>query len=342
MRVLLVKLSSMGDLIHTLPALTDAAAAIPGIKFTWLVDAEFAEIAHWHPAVDMVVPIELRERNIKQVTSTIRRLRIKKYDLIIDAQGLLKSALLARLARGKTRVGYAKNACREPIASYFYNRKFNISLELHAVERMRQLFAASLNYKSPQTAPDYGINWNEIVESQAPEQDYVAPYLLFLHGTTWDSKHWPEEYWLQLAGLVSRHNLAVQLTWATEEQKQRALRLSAYAKNIIMLPHLTINDFVRVLYYAKGAVAVDTGFAHLAAAMSKPTVAIYGSTSAVKSGAVGTNAVNISSKFECAPCFKRTCNLEPTDRIFPPCYKEITPEVVWQIIAPMLQRYYNT
>lgn len=336
MRVLLIKLSSMGDLIHTLPALTDAANAIPDIKFTWLVDSGFEEIAHWHPAVAMVIPVALRERNIKQMLAVLKRIRLQDYDLIIDAQGLLKSAIFARLSRGKVRAGYAKDSCREPIASYFYNKKYKVSRELHAVDRTRHLFAAALNYATPQDAADYGINWSELVSAKQAEVD--RPYLVFLHGTTWDSKHWPEEYWLQLADIAAKNNYDVQVTWATEEQRQRALRLAAYSTNVTMLPHLSINQFVNVLHGAHGAVAVDTGFAHLAAAMAKPTIAIYGSTSPQKSGAVGEKAVNLSSKFSCAPCLKRVCNLVQEDRKYPPCYKELSPQVVWQNLSEITAR----
>jgi heptosyltransferase-1 len=339
MRVLLVKLSSMGDLIHTLPALSDAARAIPDIKFTWLVDSGFEDIAHWHPAVDMVIPVPLRQRNFREILRTIRLIRLQKYDLIIDAQGLLKSALFAKIARGKARVGYAKGSCREPIASYFYNKRYRIGNELHAVDRMRQLFANALNYKLDYSAAEFNVDWQDLVilpQPEATKQDLMQPYLVFLHGTTWASKHWPDEYWLQLADLAADHNYAVQVTWANQEQKERALRLSAYAKNVTVLPHLSINQFVNVLYHASGSVAVDTGFAHLAAAMGKPLVAIYGSTDVAKSGSVGNKAINIGSKFACAPCLKRECNLIKEDRLYPPCYREISPAVVWQHLAKIL------
>ena len=129
MRVLLIKTSSLGDVIHTLPALTDAARAIPGIRFDWVVEEGFAEIPAWHPAVDAVIPVAIRRWRKKPLQAVRsgewsnfkRRLRETQYDLVIDAQGLLKSAWLTRYARAEV-VGLDKSSAREPLAARFYQR----------------------------------------------------------------------------------------------------------------------------------------------------------------------------------------------------------------------------
>ena len=204
MRVLLIKTSSLGDVIHALPALTDAARAIPGITFDWVVEEGFAEIPTWHPAVGKVIPVAIR-RWRKNIWQTIKSgewkrfkqsVRATKYDLVIDAQGLLKSALLTRYVKAPV-AGLDKSSAREPIAARFYSRRLAVARGQHAVERVRQLFAIALGYDLPKGLGDYGLNVERLVE--LPRKN---PYVVFLHGTTWDTKHWPEAYWRELAERV--------------------------------------------------------------------------------------------------------------------------------------------
>ncbi len=336
MRVLLVKLSSMGDVIHTLPAITDAAREVPGIKFTWIIEEGFQEIASWHPAVEKVIPIALRKRKFKQVNNAICEMRSQEFDLVLDAQGLIKSAIITRLARTKNRIGGDWDTCRESVASLFYNCKFNIAKDQHAVIRLRQLFAKTFGYTVPVGPISYGV---AIPDTMLPRASEISqPYLVFLHGTTWDSKHWPDEYWVALADLVAKHGLKVQVTWATPLQKSRAQMLADKCSNVIMLPHLTINQAAAVLSRASGVVAVDTGFAHLSAALDKPMVAIYGSTDVVKAGTLGNNNINLASKFICAPCGQRTCTYAGPKPVNPPCYQEISPQLVWETLSSLWQK----
>lgn len=165
MRVLIVKTSSMGDVLHTLPALTDAAQAIPGIRFDWVVEEGFAQIPSWHESVERVIPVAIRRWRKARFSAPIKAERqafreavqAVKYDAIIDAQGLVKSAaLVTRLAHG-VKHGMDWQTAREPLASLFYNRRHHIAKQQHAVERTRELFAKSLGYAKPQTQGDYAI-----------------------------------------------------------------------------------------------------------------------------------------------------------------------------------------
>jgi len=150
-RVLVVKTSSLGDVLHTLPALTDAVQRRPGIRFDWVVEEAFAEVPAWHTAVDDVIPVALRRWKHRPLQvlragepqAAVRQLRRHKYDLVIDAQGLLKSAVIARFARGP-RAGLDRSSAREPVAAHAYHRKYAVPREQHAVQRVRQLFAAAL------------------------------------------------------------------------------------------------------------------------------------------------------------------------------------------------------
>ncbi|MGH8355696.1 MAG: lipopolysaccharide heptosyltransferase I, partial [Pseudomonas sp.] len=260
MRVLLVKTSSLGDVIHSLPALTDAARAIPGIQFDWVVEEGFAEIPAWHPAVARVLPVAIRRwrKNLWQTLASgewrrfKRRVRETKYDLVIDAQGLLKSAWLTRYARAPV-AGLARESAREPLASRFYDRAYAVPWGQHAVARVRQLFAQALDYPLPDSVGDYGLNRAQLADAQA------APYVLFLHGTTWDTKHWPEAYWRDLAERMDRFGVDVKLPWGNAAEKARAERLAQGLKNAEVLPKLNLAGVARVLAGAKACVAVDTG-----------------------------------------------------------------------------------
>lgn len=165
MRVLIIKTSSLGDVIHTLPALTDAAHAIPGIRFDWVVEEGFAEIPSWHPAVDQVIPVAIR-RWRKNLWQTIKsgewkafkqRVRERKYDLVIDAQGLVKSAWLTRYVKAPV-AGLDRYSAREGWASRFYDRRLSVATGQHAVERVRQLFAMALAYDLPEGIGNYGLD----------------------------------------------------------------------------------------------------------------------------------------------------------------------------------------
>ena len=165
MRVLLIKTSSMGDVIHTLPALTDAGNAIPGISFDWLVEDAFSEIPPWHPLVNNVIPVSLRRWRKGIFSETTRAgwktlrlaLQEREYDLVLDAQGLIKSAFLSFFAKG-TRAGLNVRSARESLASLAYQKKYSVNFYQHAIVRMRQLFSSALGYPLPETGPVFGLN----------------------------------------------------------------------------------------------------------------------------------------------------------------------------------------
>jgi heptosyltransferase I len=296
-RVLLVKTSSLGDVIHTLPALTDAQRAIPGIQFDWVVEEGFAEIPAWHPAVAQVIPVAIR-RWRKHPLQTLRtgewrrfkaRLRETRYDLVIDAQGLLKSAWLTRYVKA-TVAGFDRDSIREPLASRFYDRCYAVPRDQHALERVRQLFAQALGYSIPEMIADYGLDRGQL--ATAGEQ----PYLLFLHGTTWPSKHWPEAYWRQLAERMSEFGWAIRLPWGNAEEKARAERIAQGLPSASVLPRLNLGGVAKVVAGARACVAVDTGLGHLAAALDVPSISLYGPTLPGRVGAYGRSQVHL-----CAP-----------------------------------------
>lgn len=295
MRVLIVKTSSMGDVLHTLPALTDAMRAIPDIRFDWVVEEGFAQIPSWHEAVDRVIPVAIRRWRKAWFSAPIKAerkafrdaIQAVKYDAIIDAQGLVKSAaLVTRLAHG-IKHGMDWSSAREPLASLFYNRRHHIAKQQHAVERTRELFAKSLGYTKPETQGDYAIA-QHFVGAFTPAE---APYCVFLHATTRDDKHWPEENWRELIGLLGERGLRIKLPWGAPHEEARAKRLAEGFDYVEVLPRLSLEKVAHVLAGAEFVVSVDTGLSHLTAALDRPNITLYGPTDPGLIGGYGKNQV---------------------------------------------------
>ena len=335
MRLLVVKTSSLGDVIHTLPALTDVHRFQPTISCDWVVEEAFAEIPRWHPAVNQVIPIALRRwrkrpwqaRTEWQIFK--QKLTHHYYDWIIDAQGLLKSAFLTYQAKGQ-RHGLDWSSAREPFASFIYQHRYRIPKNQHAVSRVRQLFAQVLGYENPQNLPDYGIAKSFQIQ---PESS-----IIFLHSTTWETKHWPEAYWLELAQSVISAGYTIKLPWFTQPEHARAQRLAAlHPKKIILIPKTNLQGMAVELAQAKAVVGVDTGLAHLAAALAIPTVTLYGATEPAWTGTFGQRQHHLQVDFPCAPCLRKICPYA----INPPCYQSLTAERVWQTVQTLLEKGYQ-
>lgn len=331
MRVLLIKTSSMGDLIHSFPALTDAQRAFPSIRFDWVVEEGFAEIPSWHPAVDQVIPVAIR-RWRKQPLKTLRseewksfkaRLRATPYDLVIDAQGLLKSAWLTRYVSAPI-AGFNKKSAREPLASYFYDRTYAVARPQHAVERVRQLFAQALDYPLPEGLGDYGLDKSRFTHTAV--QDCITPYIVFLHGTTWPSKHWPEAYWRTLAEHLNAQGRAVCLPWGNDLERERAERIAADLSQVRVLPRLNLLGVAQTLAQAQACVAVDTGLGHLTAALDTPCISLYGPTLPSKVGAYGKHQVHLCATGPQAGSGNRHAT----------CMDSLTPEQVEYALRPLL------
>lgn len=340
MRVLIVKTTSLGDIIHTLPALTDAGLAIPHIEFDWVVEQPFSEIPALHPLVKRIIPVKVRQWRANPIHAIktgewqdfYRAIRAVHYDLVIDAQGLVKSALLTRLAKG-IRAGLNFGSAWEPLASLFYQKRYAVNPQQHAVTRVRQLFAVALHYPVPSTVADYGLDKSRL----ALPASFYGNYLVFLHGTTWPTKHWPEVYWQQLARNAVEAGYQVVLPWGNESEQQRAEAIANNLLNVHVLPKMALQQLAGMIAHAKAVVAVDTGLGHLAAALAVPTISLYGPTDPNLTGTVGANQIHLAAQFECAPCLQRGCSYKLAASVEPACFTAISPERVWQALNPLLQ-----
>jgi heptosyltransferase-1 len=338
MRVLVIKTSSLGDVIHTLPALTDAVSAYPDIHFDWVVEEAFAEIPKWHPAVDRVIPVAIRRWRKNPFKAWFSgewkafrlKLQEREYDFVIDAQGLVKSAFITRRARGQKH-GLDKASAREPRASKAYDYTHFVARNQHAIRRVRKLFADTLRYTMPEDMPDYGID-----SGRLPGRKQQGDYVVFLHGTTWETKHWPEEYWKALAEKVSATGVKVYLPWGNEAEQLRAQKIAKAVQGAELLPAMGIPELAAQLANAHFVVGVDTGLAHLCAALEVPSVTIYGSTRPELTGVQGKVQKNLQVDFDCAPCLKRSCGYTGAALVYPACYSSLPPDRVWQEVQELL------
>lgn len=277
MRVLIVKTSSMGDVIHALPAITDMASARPGIEIDWVVEKGFSAIPGQHACVRRVLPLQWRKWRQSLLAPDTRaaiahwraEIRRDRYDLVIDMQGLIKSALFACFADGP-RGGYDRHSIREPLASLFYRHRVPVERNLHAVDRCRQLAARLLDYPLPDTPADFGLQ----APSSAWHPTGSGPYAVLIPCASRPEKLWPHAQWVSAGQALKARGLPVAIFWGSPQEEQRA---QALARDIggFVPPFLTVAQAADTLGKAEVVIGLDTGMSHLAAAHGRPTVGIY-------------------------------------------------------------------
>ena len=275
-RILIVKTSSLGDVVHNCPAVTDIALRVPDAVIDWVVEESFAEVAALHRSVRRVVPVAIRRwrgaffslgtwEEFGRFHAALRR---ERYDCVIDSQGLVKSALVAFLAIGPKH-GFDRASAREPFVARFYDTCHAVPGVLHAVERNRRLAAAALGY-ALEDACDYGLRVDDVPPVQLP-----SPFVLLLTMTSREDKLWPEEHWRTLGTALEKRGLHCLLPWGNEEEKRRCVRIAAAIRGAVVLRRMTLAELASLSRKAHCIVGVDTGLAHLGAALDVPVVGLY-------------------------------------------------------------------
>jgi len=337
-RLLLIKTSSLGDVVHALPALSDALKALPSLQVDWVVEEAYAPVATLHSSVEAVIPVAIRRwrksplsgRTRQEWKGFLARLQETHYDLVLDAQGLIKSAWVGLLAHGP-RAGLDWQSAREPLASLSYQRKLRVQKELPAIARNRLLMAQALGYDLPldgvtttegriANPPDYGLSPQRLAAllneastetpggtplDNSPDTALdnfpgTAPILCF-HGSARPEKCWPEANWIALGQLLTEQGPPLCFPSGNAEEHARASRIAEAIAGAVEAPEpMPLQKLIPRLARARAVVGVDTGLLHLSAALGRPGVGLFMSTDPKKFGALaGANGpafINLSQE----------------------------------------------
>lgn len=305
--IILIKTSSLGDVLHNLPVVADICKHVPDARIDWVVEENFVPLAVLHPKIYRAIPVAVRRwrksywQSRDEIKAACRDLRTHQYDLALDTQGLLKSALITRCVP-TMRCGLDWSSAREPLSSLFYDRTFFVAKNQHAVERNRQLAGLALGY-TPQGAPDYGIRAPDVTLPWLPGE----PYAVLLHATSRDDKLWDEQNWIALGRHLNQTGVRTVLPWGSAQEKTRGERLCSAIIGAVCTPHINLNEAAAMLGRARAVIGVDTGLSHLAAALGVPTIGIYTATDPGLTGLyAGENTVNLGGK-NASPSITEVC-----------------------------------
>jgi heptosyltransferase I len=291
--ILFIKTSSLGDVVHHMPAVTEARRRAPQARITWVVEEAFAPLVALHPAVDAVITVASRRwrgavthaETRREVREFIRELRSRRFDHIIDTQGLYRSALIARLARGR-RYGYDMRSAREPMASLFYDVRHKVDRGLHAIKRNRLLTGMALGY-TPDEAMDFGLDRARAATASNER------YAVLLHSTARPEKEWSVERWIALGSALEMRGYDIVLPWGNERERARSDRMAAVLQRPRIPDRHPVDDVARLIAGAALVVGVDTGFLHVAAAFGVPLVAIFVASEPGLTGPMGAGPIAI-------------------------------------------------
>jgi heptosyltransferase-1 len=280
-KILLVRVSSLGDVLHNLPMVADLHRHVPGAQIDWVVEEGYVSLVRQNPGVRKIIPWALRRwrkslgqaQTRAEIGAFFRTLREERYDYVFDTQGLLKTGIIMRAAHGRHKVGLAngsEGSGYEGISRLFHTRSIALDPRTHAVARGRAVAAAALGYRLDQ-APDFGLP--APVESERPAWLPAGRYAVFFHGTARAAKKWPPEHWIAVGRALAP--MPVLLAWGSPAEKADAEAFAAAIPNAQVLPTLSMDEAVQLARYAGLAIGVDTGLTHIAAAFVRPTIELY-------------------------------------------------------------------
>ncbi|MBP1314819.1 lipopolysaccharide heptosyltransferase I [Herbaspirillum huttiense F1] len=285
MNILIVRVSSLGDVVHNMPMVADIHRHFPAAQIDWAVEEGYTSLVGLNPHVRKIIPIALRRwrktlfsaATRAEIGAFRRELQAERYDLVFDTQGLLKTSVvmrMARLAPQGRRIGLAnatEGSGYEPISRIFHDQSIPVGLRTHAVTRARLVAAAALGYQLD-GQPDFALQPPEPARwAWMPEQ----PYVVFFHGTARAAKQWPQAQWIKLGQALAARGLQILLPWGSAREQEAARQLAAGIPGATVLPALPMMQAVALVQQARLVVGLDTGLTHIAAAYGKPTIELY-------------------------------------------------------------------
>ncbi|MDR2016423.1 MAG: lipopolysaccharide heptosyltransferase I [Burkholderiales bacterium] len=298
--ILIIRTSSLGDVVYASAVLSDIRRALPDAQVDWVAEEAFTAVPQLAGA-RRVIPFALRRwrrrwhdpQNWRELAAFRRTLRETRYDIVIDLNEQVKSALIARAAFG-VRHGFDRASIREPLACSLYQVAHAVPRTLHFVERCRQLTGAALHY-TPEGSPRWQWTWGEQTSPNALLTPPETPYVVMLHATSRDDKLWPEDHWHHLIRLCHERGLQVLLPWGNATEQARSERLATSHDNARVPPKASLPELGALLKKARWVAGVDTGLTHWSAALGTPTVAIFTATSPRQLGVgiQGAHAVDL-------------------------------------------------
>jgi heptosyltransferase I len=282
-RVLIVKVTSLGDIVHAQPLVDDLRRNFPGVSIDWAADAAFAEVLRWNPGIHRVLCAPLRRfksqrglTDFKRIAASIAELRRVRYDAVIDVHGVYKSAIIAFLARARARYGYRSADLGEKGAAFAYSRRFARPAERNAWEGLRESVGQAFGY-SIDTPPRFGLKIP--APAAIPAAARHGAFAILFHATSCDDKKWPLEHWQRLGTQLRAQGLRALLPWGSQAEHAEALAIAEGIPDALVLPRLSVLEIAQHIELASLIVGTDTGFVHLAAALRQPTVMIFTATS---------------------------------------------------------------
>ena len=299
--ILFIKTSSLGDVIHHMPAVTDARRHRPDARIGWVVEEAFAPLVRLHGAVEAVIPVSSRRwrraplspATWREFGAFRRAMREQTHETVIDAQGLVRSALIARFARGR-RHGYDSDSVRERAASWFYDMHHRVDRSMHAITRNRMLTGSVLGY-APEGGPDFGLDRRALTDGTATRD------VILLHATARAEKEWPVARWIALAQALVASGYHVVLPWGTEAEHARSVEIAAAVQNAAVPERQPLDAVARMIARSAFVVGVDTGLLHLAAALGVPLVAIFTGTEPGQHGPLGAGKIEVVGALGAVP-----------------------------------------
>ena len=294
MKIAIVKLSSLGDIVHSMVVLQFIKKHYPESVIDWVVEKRFKGILENNPHINQIHTVNLnkvkRDKSLKLFFTEVAKVRkFGQYDVVIDLQGLIKSVIITKFISSRKIVGFDQNSNRERLASFFYNQKVTIRRDKNTIERYAELISEALRI---QITKDDITNKELYLFSKSNIFIPQTPYIVFVIGSTWESRKYPKEKYVQVANAIKKDCLVV---WGSEQEKERAEWLSSESNYVQVMPKLSLDDLKHVISHASLLIGNDTGPSHMSWALNIPSIILFGPTPIERAFQTPTNKVLKSS-----------------------------------------------